>query len=121
MKAYLKDIWPMDKKRTYSSVYDAKVYNKESWEKLLDDFNKNVKAGAYNKLLYTDWKVLHVMDGDYKVVWFEIDNTCLAPTVVHIQEFKYLKDSDNFRMVGIREIPEHLFDLCLYHFQQIQV
>jgi hypothetical protein len=100
MKAYLKDIWPMDKKRTYSPVYDAKVYNKEAWEKLLDDFNKNVKAGAYNKLLYTDWKVLHLMDGDYKVVWFEINNTCLAPTIVHIQEFKYLKDSDNFRMVG---------------------
>lgn len=100
MKAYLKDTWPMDKKRTYSPVYDAKVYNKESWEKLLDDFNKNVKAGAYNKLLYTDWKVLHLMDGDYKVVWFEINNTCLAPTIVHIQEFKYLKNSDNFRMVG---------------------
>lgn len=100
MKGYLKDTWPMDKKRTYSPVYDAKVYNKESWEKLLDDFNKNVKAGAYNKLLYTDWKVLHLMDGDYKVVWFEINNTCLAPTIAHIQEFKYLKDSDNFRMVG---------------------
>jgi len=100
MKAYLKDTWPMDKKRTYSPVYDAKVYNKESWEKLLDDFNKNVKAGAYNKLLYTDWKVLRLMDGDYKVVWFEINNTCLAPTIVHIQEFKYLKNSDNFRMVG---------------------
>lgn len=100
MKAYLKDIWPMDKKRTYSPVYDAKVYNKEEWKKLLDDFNENVKAGAYNKLLYTDWKILHLMDGDYKVVWFEIDNTCLAPTIVHIQEFKYLKDSDNFRMVG---------------------
>lgn len=100
MKAYLKDTWPMDKKRTYSPVYDAKVYNKEAWEKLLDDFNKNVKAGAYNKLLYTDWKVLRLMDGDYKVVWFEINNTCLAPTIVHIQEFKYLKDSDNFRMVG---------------------
>lgn len=100
MKAYLKDTWPMDKKRTYSPVYDAKVYNKEAWEKLLDDFNKNVKAGAYNKLLYTDWKVLRLMDGDYKVVWFEINNTCLAPTIAHIQEFKYLKDSDNFRMVG---------------------
>lgn len=100
MRAYLKDIWPMDKKRTYSPVYDAKVYNKEAWKKLLDDFNENVKAGAYNKLLYTDWKVLHLMDGDYRVVWFEIDNTCLAPTIVHIQEFKYLKDSDNFRMVG---------------------
>ena len=100
MKAYLKDTWPMDKKRTYSPVYDAKVYNKESWEKLLDDFNENVKAGAYNKLLYTDWKILHLMDGDYKVVWFEIDNIYLVPTVVHIQEFKYLKDSDNFRMVG---------------------
>lgn len=100
MKAYLKDIWPMDKKRTYSPVYDAKVYNKEEWEKLLNDFNENVKIGAYNKLLYTDWKVLHLMDGDYKVVWFEIDNIYLVPTVVHIQEFKYLKDSDNFRMVG---------------------
>lgn len=100
MRAYLKDIWPMDKKRTYSPVYDAKVYNKEAWEKLLEDFNENVKIGAYNKLLYTDWKVLHVMDGDYKVVWFEIDNVYLVPTVVHIQEFKYLKNSDNFRMVG---------------------
>lgn len=100
MKAYLKDIWPMDKKRTYSPVYDAKVYNKEAWEELLDDFNKNVKTGAYNKLSYTDWKVLHLMDGDYRVIWFEIDNTYLIPTTVHIQEFKYLKDSDNFRMVG---------------------
>lgn len=100
MRAYLKDTWPMDKKRTYSPVYDAKIYNKETWEKLLDDFNESVKTGAYNKLLYTDWKVLHLMDGDYKVVWFEIDNTYLAPTIVHIQEFKYLKDSDNFRMVG---------------------
>lgn len=100
MKAYLKDTWLMDKKRTYSPVYDAKVYNKEAWEKLLDDFNENVKTGAYNKLLYTDWKVLHLMDGDYKVVWFEIDNIYLVPAVVHIQEFKYLKDSDNFRMVG---------------------
>lgn len=100
MRAYLKDIWPMDKKRTYSPVYDAKVYNKETWEKLLEDFNESVKTGAYNKLLYTDWKVLRLMDGDYKVVWFEIDNIYLVPTVVHIQEFKYLKDSDNFRMVG---------------------
>lgn len=100
MKAYLKDTWPMDKKRTYSPVYDAKVYNKEAWEKLLNDFNENVKIGAYNKLLYTDWKVLHLMDGDYNVVWFEIDNIYLVPTVVHIQEFKYLEDSDNFRMVG---------------------
>ena len=100
MKAYLKGTWPMDKKRTYSPVCDAKVYNKEAWEKLLDDFNENVKTGAYNKLPYTDWKVLHLMDGDYKVVWFEIDNIYLVPAVVHIQEFKYLKDSDNFRMVG---------------------
>ena len=100
MKAYLKGTWPMDKKRTYSPVCDAKVYNKEAWEKLLDDFNENVKTGAYNKLPYTDWKVLHVMDGDYRVVWFEIDNIYLVPAVVHIQEFKYLKDSDNFRMVG---------------------
>ena len=100
MKAYLKDTWPMDKKRTYSPVCDAKVYNKEAWEKLLDDFNENVKTGAYNKLPYTDWKVLHLMDGDYKVVWFEIDNIYLVPNAVHIQEFKYLKDSDNFRMVG---------------------
>lgn len=100
MRAYLKDIWPMDKKRTYSPVYDAKVYNKEAWEKLLEDFNKHVKIGTYNKLLYADWKILHLMDGDYRVVWFEVDNTYLAPTVVHIQEFKYLKDSDNFRMVG---------------------
>ena len=100
MKAYLKDTWPMDKKRTYSPVCDAKVYNKEAWEKLLNDFNENVKIGAYNKLPYTDWKVLHLMDGDYKVVWFEIDNIYLVPNAVHIQEFKYLKDSDNFRMVG---------------------
>lgn len=100
MKAYLKDTWPMDKKRTYSPVCDAKVYNKEAWEKLLNDFNESVKTGAYNKLLYTDWKVLHLMDGDYRVVWFEIDNIYLVPSVVHIQEFKYLKDSDNFRMVG---------------------
>ena len=100
MKAYLKDTWPMDKKRTYSPVCDAKVYNKEAWEKLLNDFNENVKTGAYNKLPYTDWKVLHLMDGDYKVVWFEIDNIYLVPNAVHIQEFKYLKDLDNFRMVG---------------------
>lgn len=100
MKAYLKDTWPKDKKRTYSPVLDAKVYNKEAWEKLLDDFNENVKTGAYNKLPYTDWKILHLMDGDYRVVWFEIDNIYLVPAVVHIQEFKYLKDSDNFRMVG---------------------
>ena len=100
MKAYLKDTWPMDKKRTYSPVCDSKVYNKEAWEKLLNDFNESVKTGAYNKLPYTDWKVLHLMDGDYKVVWFEIDNIYLVPSAVHIQEFKYLKDSDNFRMVG---------------------
>lgn len=100
MKAYLKDTWSTDKKRTYSPVLDAKVYNKEAWEKLLNDFNESVKTGAYNKLPYTDWKVLHFMDGDYKVVWFEIDNIYLVPSVVHIQEFKYLKDSDNFRMVG---------------------
>ena len=100
MKAYLKGTWPMDKKRTYSPVCDARVYNKEAWEKLLNDFNENVKTGAYNKLPYTDWKVLHLMDGDYKVVWFEIDNIYLVPNVVHIQEFKYLKNSDNFRMVG---------------------
>ena len=100
MKAYLKGTWPMDKKRTYSPVCDARVYNKEAWKKLLDDFNENVKTGAYNKLPYTDWKVLHLMDGDYKVVWFEIDNIYLVPSAVHIQEFKYLKDSDNFRMVG---------------------
>lgn len=100
MKAYLKDTWPMDKKRTYSPVCDAKVYNKEAWEKLLNDFNESVKTGAYNKLPYTDWKVLRLMDGDYKVVWFEIDNIYLVPSVVHVQEFKYLKDSDNFRMVG---------------------
>ena len=100
MKAYLKGTWPMDKQRTYSPVCDARVYNKEAWEKLLNDFNESVKTGAYNKLPYTDWKVLHLMDGDYKVVWFEIDNIYLVPNVVHIQEFKYLKDSDNFRMVG---------------------
>ena len=101
MRAYLKDIWPMDKKRTYSPVYDAKIYNKETWEKLLEDFNESVKTGAYNKLLYTDWKVLRLMDGDYRVVWFEIDNTYLAPTTVHIQEFKYLKNSDKFKRIGI--------------------
>ena len=100
MKAYLKGTWPMDKKRTYSPVCDARVYNKEAWEKLLNDFNESVKTGAYNKLPYTDWKVLRLMDGDYKVVWFEIDNIYLVPSVVHVQEFKYLKDSDNFRMVG---------------------
>lgn len=100
MKAYLKDTWSTDKKRTYSPVLDAKVYNKEAWEKLLNDFNESVKTGAYNKLVYTDWKVLHLMDGDYRVVWFEIDNIYLVPNVVHVQEFKYLKDSDNFRMVG---------------------
>ena len=100
MKAYLKNTWSTDKKRTYSPVLDAKVYNKEAWEKLLNDFNESVKTGAYNKLPYTDWKVLRLMDGDYKVVWFEIDNIYLVPSVVHIQEFKYLKDSDNFRMVG---------------------
>ena len=100
MKAYLKGTWPMDKKRTYSPVCDARVYNKEAWEKLLNDFNENVKTGAYNKLPYTDWKVLRLMDGDYKVVWFEIDNIYLVPSVVHVQEFKYLKNSDNFRMVG---------------------
>ena len=100
MRAYLKDTWPMDKKRTYSPVYDAKIYNKETWEELLEDFNESVKTGAYNKLPYADWKVLHLMDGDYKVVWFEIDNTCLAPTVVHIQEFKYLKNIDNFKRIG---------------------
>lgn len=100
MKAYLKDTWSTDKKRTYSPVLDVKVYNKEAWEKLLDDFNESVKTGAYNKLVYTDWKVLHLMNGDYRVVWFEIDNIYLVPAAVHIQEFKYLKDSDNFRMVG---------------------
>lgn len=100
MKAYLKDTWSTDKKRTYSPVLDVKVYHKKAWEKLLDDFNENVKTGAYNKLLYTDWKVLHLMDGDYRVVWFEIDNIYLVPNVVHVQEFKYLKDSNNFRMVG---------------------
>lgn len=100
MKVYLKEIGCKGYQRTYSPVLDAKVYNKEAWEKLLEDFNENVKIGKYNKLPYTDWKVLRLMDGDYKVVWFEIDNTFLGPTVVHIQEFKYLKDSDNFRMVG---------------------
>ena len=100
MKAYLKETGYKGYQRTYSPVYDAKVYNKEAWEKLLNDFNESVKTGAYNKLLYTDWKVLHLMDGDYKVVWFEIDNIYLVPSAVHIQEFKYLKDSDNFRMVG---------------------
>lgn len=100
MKAYLKGTWPTDKKRTYSPVLDAKVYNKEAWEKLLNDFNESVKTGAYNKLSYTDWKALHLMNGDYRVVWFEIDNIYLVPAVVHVQEFKYLKDSDNFRMIG---------------------
>ena len=100
MKAYLKETGYKGYQRPYSPVLDAKVYNKEAWEKLLNDFNENVKIGAYNKLPYTDWKVLHLMDGDYKVVWFEIDNIYLVPSVVYIQEFKYLKDSDNFRMVG---------------------
>ena len=100
MKVYLKGIGFKDYRRTYSPVYDSKVYDKEAWEKLLEDFNKNVKVGTYSKLPYADWKVLHLMDGDYKVVWFEIDNVYLAPTVAHIQEFKYLKDSDSFRMVG---------------------
>lgn len=100
MKVYLKEIGFKDYRRTYSPVYDSKVYDKEAWEKLLEDFNENVKVGTYSKLPYADWKVLHLMDGDYKVVWFEIDNVYLAPTVVHIQEFRYLKDSDNFRMVG---------------------
>lgn len=100
MKVYLKGIGFKDYRRTYSPVYDSKVYDKEAWEKLLEDFNENVKVGNYSKLPYADWKVLRLMDGDYKVVWFEIDNVYLAPTVVHIQEFRYLKDSDNFRMVG---------------------
>ena len=100
MKVYLKGIGFKDYRRTYSPVYDSKVYNKEDWEKLLEDFNENVKVGTYSKLPYADWRVLHLMDGDYKVVWFEIDNVYLAPTVAHIQEFKYLKDSDSFRMVG---------------------
>ena len=100
MKAYLKETGYKGYQRPYSPVLDAKVYNKEAWEKLLEDFNENVKIGKYNKLPYTDWKVLHLMDGDYKVVWFEIDNIYLVPNAVHIQEFKYLKDSDNFRMVG---------------------
>ena len=100
MKVYLKGIGFKDYQRTYSPVYDSKVYDKEAWEKLLEDFNENVKVGTYSKLPYADWRVLHLMDGDYKVVWFEIDNIYLAPTVAHIQEFRYLKDSDNFRMVG---------------------
>ena len=100
MKAYLKGIGFKDYQRTYSPVYDSKVYDKEAWEKLLEDFNEHVKVGTYSKLPYADWRVLHLMDGDYKVVWFEIDNVYLAPTVAHIQEFKYLKDSDSFRMVG---------------------
>lgn len=100
MKVYLKGIGFKDYRRTYSPVYDSKVYDKEAWEKLLEDFNENVKVGTYSKLPYADWRVLHLMDGDYKVVWFEIDNIYLAPTVAHIQEFRYLKDSDNFRMIG---------------------
>lgn len=100
MKVYLKGIGFKDYRRTYSPVYDSEVYDKEAWEKLLEDFNENVKVGIYSKLPYADWRVLHLMDGDYKVVWFEIDNIYLAPTVAHIQEFRYLKDSDNFRMVG---------------------
>ena len=100
MKVYLKGIGFKDYQRTYSPVYDSKVYDKEAWEKLLEDFNEEVKIGTYSKLPYADWRVLHLMDGDYKVVWFEIDNVYLAPTVAHIQEFKYLKDSDSFRMVG---------------------
>ena len=107
MKAYLKETGYKGYQRPYSPVLDAKVYNKEAWEKLLNDFNENVKIGAYNKLPYTDWKVLHLMDGDYKVVWFEIDNIYLVPNAVHIQEFKYLKDSDNFRMVG----PDKKYDI----------
>jgi hypothetical protein len=100
MKVYLKGIGFKDYRRTYSPVYDSKVYDKEAWKELLEDFNENVKVGTYNKLPYADWKILRLMDGDYKVVWFEIDNVYLAPIVVHIQEFKYLKDSDSFRMVG---------------------
>lgn len=100
MKVYLKGIGFKDYRRTYSPVYDSKVYDKEGWKDLLEDFNENVKVGTYSKLPYADWKVLRLMDGDYKVVWFEIDNVYLAPTVAHIQEFRYLKDSDNFRMVG---------------------
>lgn len=100
MKVYLKGIGFKDYRRTYSPVYDSKVYDKKAWEKLLEDFNENVKVGTYSKLPYADWRVLHLMDGDYKVVWFEIDNIYLAPTVAHIQEFRYLKDSDNFRMIG---------------------
>lgn len=100
MKAYLKETGYKGYQRPYSPVLDAKVYNKEAWEKLLNNFNESVKTGAYNKLPYTDWKVLHLMDGDYRVVWFEIDNIYLVPAAVHVQEFKYLKDSDNFRMVG---------------------
>lgn len=100
MKVYLKGIGFKDYRRTYSPVYDSKVYDKEAWEKLLEDFNENVKVGTYDKLPYANWRVLHLMDGDYKVVWFEIDNVYLAPTVAHIQEFRYLKDSDNFKMVG---------------------
>lgn len=100
MKAYFKEVGCKGYQRTYSPVLDAKVYNKEAWKKLLEDFNEDVKIGNYNKMLYADWKVLRLMDGDYKVVWFEIDNVCLAPTTVHIQEFKYLKDSDNFKRIG---------------------
>lgn len=100
MKFYLKETWPKGNKRTYSPVYDSKIYDKEAWKELLNDFNESVKVGAYNKLPYADWKLLQLMDGNYKVVWFELSDETLAPTVVHIQEYKYLEDSDNFRMVG---------------------
>ena len=101
MKFYLKETWPKGNKRTYSPVYDSKVYNKKTWEKLLNDFNENVKIGAYNKLPYADWKLLQLMDGDYKVVWFEINDINLAPTIAHVQEFKYpYRDITKCRMVG---------------------
>lgn len=66
MKVYLKEIGFKDYRRTYSPVCDSKVYDKEA--ELLEDFNENVKIGTYSKLPYADWKVLHLMDGDYSMV-----------------------------------------------------
>lgn len=127
MKCYLKETWPKGNKRTYSPVYDSRVYDKEAWEKLLNDFNENVKIGAYNKLPYADWKLLQLMDGDYKVVWFEIDDINLAPTVAHVQEFKYpYRDITKCRMVGtdkkfdtsedIYSFGTYLADILFYNY-----
>lgn len=127
MKCYLKETWPKGNKRTYSPVYDSRVYDKEAWEKLLNDFNENVKIGAYNKLPYADWKLLQLMDGDYKVVWFEINDINLAPTVAHVQEFKYpYRDITKCRMVGtdkkfdtsedIYSFGTYLADILFYNY-----